>query len=216
MKREVGRIDRAASEDDRLVSGIVRLTAVPIIVNRLLAPAVPLLLKRHPKLQLELFGDGRDFDLARREADLALRLARPKTGGTKLLARRVGALRYAVYASASYSARDADTLPWITYDRARARLPQARWIAAATHRDGARTAPVRLNDAEAVLETVISGVERSLLPCLIADADPQLRRLDDKRSAPLPTGELWLIVPGELRRLPRIKAVAGWIEGGLG
>jgi DNA-binding transcriptional LysR family regulator len=210
MQREVDRIDCA--RDEAPVSDIVRLTSVPIIVNRLLAPAVAALSRRHPQLQLELFGDGRDFDLLRREADLALRLARPKTGGTKLVARRVGALRYAVYAAASCPVREANALPWVTYDETRAHLPQARWIAAAIRGDGARVAPVRLNDAEAVLETVISGAGRSLLPCAVGDADPRLRRLDDTRGASLPTRELWLIMPAELRKLKRIRAVAGWIE----
>jgi len=210
MEREVGRIDCA--QDEAPVSGMVRLTSVPIIVNRLLAPAVAALSRRHPQLQLELFGDGRDFDLVRREADLALRLARPKTGGTKLVARRVGALRYDVYAAASCPAREANALPWVTYDETRAHLPQARWIAAASRGDSARVAPVRLNDAEAVLETVISGAGRSLLPCAVVDPDPRLRRLDDSRGVPLPTRELWLIMPAELRKLKRITAVASWIE----
>src|SRR6266849_321531 len=121
----------------------------------ILVPAAPILLKRHPKLELEFVADARDLSLTRREADLALRLARPKTGGTKVTARRVGTLRYDVYASASRSVRSAKMLPWITYDEAMAHLPQARWIAAAAVRNDEKIAAVRVNDAEAVLEAVI-------------------------------------------------------------
>jgi len=111
------------------------------------------------------------------------RLARSKTGGTKVTARRVGAVRYDVYASASCSARDASVLPWVTYDEAMAHLPQARWIAANADRNRERIAALHVNDAEALLEAVIAGVGRSLLPCVIADRDARLRRLGAKRRA---------------------------------
>jgi len=51
---------------------------------------------------------------------------------------------------------------------------------------------VHVNDAEALLEAVIAGLGRSLLPCVIADGDPRLRRIGVKRRAAL-SRELWLL-----------------------
>jgi DNA-binding transcriptional LysR family regulator len=212
MEREICALDGALTGADDVVSGTVRITSVPIIVNHILVPAAQILLKRHPKLQLEFVADARDLSLTRGETDLALRLARPKTGGTKVMARRVGTMRYDVYASASYSARDAKVLPWITYDEAMAYLPQARWIAATAVRSHERIAAVRVNDAEALLEAVIAGLGRSLLPCVVADGDPRLRRIGVKRGVSLLSRELWLLKHSELRRLGRIEAVVKWIE----
>jgi DNA-binding transcriptional LysR family regulator len=212
IEREVSALDSELSGADEMASGTVRVTSVPIIVNHLLVPAAPILLKRHPKLQLELIGDARDLSLTRREADLALRLARPKAGGTKVTARRVGTLRYDVYVQASCSAGDAKMLPWVSYDEAMADLPQARWIAATIDRNDERIAAVRVNDAEAVLQAVIAGVGRSLLPRVVADGEPRLRRLGNKRDAPALARELWLLTHSELRRLGRIQAVVKWIE----
>lgn len=212
IEHGIDRLDGALAGTDALVSGTVRLTSVPIIVDRVLVPAASILLERHAGLQLELIGDARDFSLTRREADLALRLARPKTGGTRLTTRRVGSLRYGVYASLSCSPREARSLPWITYDETMAHLPQARWIAATAGSGGGKIAALRVNDAEALLQAVISGVGRSLLPCAIADADPGLRRLDGKRHAAVLARELWLIAHSELRTLGRIEAVVAWIE----
>ena len=107
IEREIGTLHAALSGTDDLVSGTVRVTSVPIIVDHLLVPASRFLIERHPQLVLELVGDARDLSLTRREADLALRLARPKTGGTQIKARRVGTLRYASYAAASCSPREA-------------------------------------------------------------------------------------------------------------
>ena len=211
IEREIGALDDALKGTDDAVSGIVRITSVPIIVNHILVPAADSLLQRHPKLRLELVADPRDLSLTRHETDLALRLARPKTGGTKVTARCVGTIRYDVYASVSCSLREAKALPWLTYDESMAHLPQARWIAATAARNYHRIAPVHVNDAEALLEAVIAGLGRTLLPCVIADGDPRLRRIGVKRRAAL-SRELWLLRHSELRTLGRIEAAVKWIE----
>jgi len=211
IEREINALGDAPSSAGDMISGTVRVTSVPIIVNHILVPSAHLLLKRHPRLRLETVGDAKNLSLTRREADLALRLARPKTGGTKVMARRVGTLRYAAYAAASCCPREATTLPWITYDETMAHLPQARWITAAV-RNGESIAAIRVADAENLIEAVAAGIGRSLLPCLIADADARLRRLNARRHATLPARELWLLRHSDLKRLARIEAVIEWIE----
>jgi DNA-binding transcriptional LysR family regulator len=212
IEREISALDVALIDDDDMASGTVRVTSVPIIVNHILVPAAQILLKRHPKLQLEFVGDARDLSLTRRETDLALRLGRPKTGGTKVMARRIGSIRYDVYASSCYSAADAEMLPWVTYDEAMAYLPQARWIATTAIRSHQKIASVRVDDAETLLEAVIAGLGRSLLPCVVADSDPRLRRIGVRRRISVLSRELWLLTHSELRRLGRIEAVVKWIE----
>jgi DNA-binding transcriptional LysR family regulator len=212
IETEIGALDLALAGADDVVCGTVRVTSVPIIINRILVPRAPTLLKRHPKLQLELVADARDLSLTRRETDLALRLGRPKIGGTKVMARRIGALRYEVYAAASCSAREARMLPWVTYDTAMAHLPQARWIAATVARSHETIAAVHVNDAEGLLEAVIAGLGRSLLPCVIADADSRLQKLGGKLRGSVLSRELWLLTHSELRTFGRIEAVVEWIE----
>jgi DNA-binding transcriptional LysR family regulator len=211
IEREINALGDAASSAGDMISGTVRVTSVPIIVNHILVPSAPTLLKHHPRLRLEIVADAKNLSLTRREADLALRLARPKSGGTKVMARRVGTLRYAAYAAASCSPREATTLPWITYDETMAHLPQARWITA-TARIGESIAAIRVADAETLLEAVAAGIGRSLLPCLVGDGDARLRRLNTRRRVTLPARELWLLTHSDLRRLGRIEAVIEWIE----
>jgi DNA-binding transcriptional LysR family regulator len=212
IEREIGLLAGGLAGADDMVAGTVRVTSVPIIINHVLVPALQILLKRHPQLQLELIADARDLSLTRREADLALRLARPKTGGIRVTARRIGTLRYEVYGPAACSAAEAKTLPWITYDEAMAHLPQARWIAAAAAGNDGKIASVRMNDAEAVLEAVIAGLGRSLLPCVVADGDSRLTRLGAKGRPAALNRELWLLAHSELKTLGRIEAVLDWIE----
>jgi DNA-binding transcriptional LysR family regulator len=114
MERQVEVANESLGAGHGQYAGSVKLTSVPIVANRLLVPAIGKLLDRHPALQLELIPDGRDLSLSRREADLAIRLARPSTGGASVKARRIGTLQYSVYAPRSCSAKAAAGLPWIT------------------------------------------------------------------------------------------------------
>jgi DNA-binding transcriptional LysR family regulator len=93
-----------------------------------------------------------------------------------------------------------------------AHLPQARWIAATVARSHETIAAVHVNDAEGLLEAVIAGLGRSLLPCVIADADSRLQKLGGKLRGPVLSRELWLLTHSELRTFGRIEAVVEWIE----
>ena len=212
MERDIDRLANHGPDGEGQVLGMVRLTSVPLVVNRILAPAVDSLFGRHPRLQLELVADARDFSLTRREADMALRMARPKTGGTRVKARRIGTLPFGPYASAAYSGDDLPALPWVMYDERMSSLPQARWMAMAAK--SGQTAPTRLNvgDIETALEAVAAGHGRSVLPRLVADGDARLRRLPEHRGATPLGRELWLLVHSELAELPGTKAVADWID----
>lgn len=207
VEAEVGGLLAALRQTDP-VAGIVRVTAVPLLVNRLLIPDAAPLTARHPQLRLELIADGRDLSLTRREADIALRLARPdEQAGRRILARRLGTLPYAAYALAGLDPR---TLPWLTYDDAMAHLPQAAWLARRARLDRA-AASIVVNDGEGLLQALRAGLGRALLPCLIAARLPWLQRLpiDDP---PLPARELWLLTHPDLRHLARVSAVLAWID----
>ena len=80
MEHQVDLIGEILGDRRERIIGSVRLTSVPMVVNRLLVPAVGSLLERHPELQIELIPDRRDLNLTRREADIAIRLARPTVG----------------------------------------------------------------------------------------------------------------------------------------
>ncbi|MEM9096746.1 MAG: LysR family transcriptional regulator, partial [Pseudomonadota bacterium] len=77
METEIIRLLETARGADQMVQGLVRLTSTPLIVNRLLTPASPALLTAYPGLQIELNAEPADLSLTKRDADMALRLARP-------------------------------------------------------------------------------------------------------------------------------------------
>lgn len=72
METEAGRLVEAVKGADTVASGRVRVTAVPILVNRVLVPSAGELTALHPRLRLELVAESRSLSLTHREADIAL------------------------------------------------------------------------------------------------------------------------------------------------
>jgi DNA-binding transcriptional LysR family regulator len=214
MEQHFRAISEVAGVDQLPVRGTVRITSVPILINRVFARAVGCLLEDHPGLIVELTPESRDLSLTRREADIAVRLARPSTGGAKVRTRRIGALLYAAYAPAALSPREARRLPWITFDDAMSHLPQPKWIARAVKGGSGNVSGLRVHDAETALEAAVAGVGRTLLPVVVADRDARLRRLatDAHDDGQLPRREIWLMTHSEDAELSRISAAASWIE----
>ncbi len=77
MEVEVDFLKAAASGVDASAAGTVRVSAIPMIVNRLLIPALRDLYAAHPQLCLQAIAEPRNVSLTKREADIALRFARP-------------------------------------------------------------------------------------------------------------------------------------------
>jgi DNA-binding transcriptional LysR family regulator len=209
IEAQIGNLDAAVKTHELAVSGTVRLTAVPILINRVLMPALPALIARYPELKIELVADPRDLNLPRRDADIAVRLARPgNDAGERIVARRIGTLTYAVYAATNCAAPHAS--PWLTYEAGMRDLPQAQWIARVAAANGGFAA-VMANDAEALLQGIQAGLGRSLLPCIVADRTPGIVRLPVDHHAP-PEREIWTLTHPDVRPLARISAVLAWLD----
>ena len=213
VEAQIGGLSEVVEGIDAAVSGSVRVTAVPVLVNHVLVPALSTLLARYPELRIELIADARDLNLSRRDADIAVRLARPGDAvGSRVFARRIGTLRYAVYAQKALK-HDALNLQWVAYEDGMAALPQAQWIDDAA-RHGGGFAAVAVNDAESLLQCVQGGLGRSLLPCIVADRTTGLARVDSGGPALLER-EIWTLTHPDVRHLARVSAVLAWIEATL-
>ncbi len=206
VERETQAIESQLTGIDSRAAGTVRLTSVPILVNQLLIPALLNLRQQHPELQLELIAEPRDLSLTKREADIALRLARPRKE-TRNIARRIATLDYAVYGPAEHRE---ERLPWVTYEDNMTDLPQTRWIQDQIGREDDSGALVKVNDAEGVIACLCAGLGKSLLPIPVAQRAPGLRRLPGFPRGP--SRELWLITHPDLRHLTRIRVVLEWLD----
>jgi DNA-binding transcriptional LysR family regulator len=206
IEAEIETLGELATRADSLAAGSVRLTSNPLLVNRLLIPAVDELKTSHPMLRLELVAEPRNLSLTKREADLALRTGRPSKEQS-VIARRIGHLAFAVYGPKRRTSR---SLPWIGLDDGMAHLPNARWMIRAMQEEQAGPPFLIANDLEVILNAIGAGLGKSVLPCAIADRERGVVRLSGE--TPVLSRELWLLVHPELKHLARIKVVVAWIE----
>jgi DNA-binding transcriptional LysR family regulator len=88
MEAEALELECDLQAADGKLEGSLRVTAPDGFVQYVLLPALPHLRREHPVLFLEIRSDLRALDLSRREADVAVRLFRPKEPA--LVARRLG------------------------------------------------------------------------------------------------------------------------------
>ncbi len=196
-------LERTSDATQPVVEGVLRIATTDAVATHLIAPRLRELLGRHPALQVELVASNQVANLARREADLAVRLFRPREPA--LVARRVGTLSFGLYASDDYlrshgRPRDA-RLPGhdlLGFERTVARGPgPASWL-----EELAGRVALRASSATAVLAATRESLGVGLLPCFIADPVPGLSRVVPA----LRSSEIWLTVHGDLRTSARTRA----------
>ncbi|HET7755258.1 MAG TPA: LysR family transcriptional regulator [Anaeromyxobacteraceae bacterium] len=199
---------RADAADRQELTGVVRLTTATHISAYLLAPALQALRSAHPGLVLEIAADQRTFDLTRREADLALRMGRPRDAG--LVTRKLTDIAYGFYASPALVGKrrevDFATDPFVAFDESLASVPQERWIASVAPE---RRVVFRCNSTASLAAAARSGAGIAMLPVFVAVTTPDLVKLAGPEPVP---HELWLLVHGDLRRAPRVEAVISWVD----
>lgn len=225
MERAAADLALAVQGREAAPEGEVRLTAPPGLAQYLVAPALPGLVRRHPRLRLHLDASVEYADLTRREADLALRMARPTVGD--LVVKRLGELRGGAFTGAAYAAelgtlRSLDEARWITWGDDLAYLASAQLLA---ERVPAERLVLRTSHMGTQLTAAHGGVGLVLVdPSSARQAglvEVQLAPALRRALPPLRGGELWLVAHRALREVPRIAAVWTFLaelarEAGLG
>ena len=103
MAAAAAALGRAASGEAAADRGAVRVTASDVVGCEVLPPILAAFHAGHPGIAIELALTNRNEDLARRDADIAVRMVRPIQSG--LVARKIGAARIGLYAHRDYLAR---------------------------------------------------------------------------------------------------------------
>lgn len=201
----VARITARLRDERAALAGTVVVSTVDLVATRLLAPRLGEFRADHPGVRLEFELTDANVSLAAREADVAVRLARPRDDTA--LARRIGTLAFGFYGPRD--GEDVDRLPLAAYGEALAHLPESLWLA--RHWPDAPVG-LRADRAALLLEAVAAG-HRAVLPRLVGDGDPRLRRLDGDE--PPPAREIWRMVHPDRRADPAVAAVVAWIEASL-
>ncbi|MBO9538282.1 LysR family transcriptional regulator [Herbaspirillum sp.] len=181
--------------------GTVRLSAPPAFSSHFIVPRLGALRRRWPGIMLEVIGEAREANLFRREADLALRLERPRAPG--VAARLVGKMGYGLYATRDWIKRPPDAWEFIGYDDNLRHTPQQQWLEKVA---AGRVFALRANDLAALHQGCRAGLGIAALPHFLARTDATLLALES--DIPAPSRNLWLALLPDVRRSPRVKAIA--------
>lgn len=155
-----------------------------------------------PGIIIELVELRETANLARREADLAVRHHPPDSGDLYIA-------KLGVFACAVYARRGAGGTAWVTYTEEQAHYPTARWVQQQLRATGAAVA-LLASDMPMHYAAIRAGAGRGVLPCYVADEDPLLERVT-KPVAEI-AAEYWIIVHRDLRRAACVRAVMDWIR----
>lgn len=201
-------IERRIAARDTALQGRVAVTSIDWLGDYVVAPMLARFGALHASIDLELVNEGRVFNLARGEADLAFRFG--PFAQENLVERKVADVRFGLYASVEYLARHGPPdfaqgcagHAVVTLHRDGGNAPDVDWLR--------RLAPaarvvLRANGISAHLAAVESGEALAVLPRVVAGGRAALQRLETP--VPEPVRAMRLGVHAELRKAPRVRAL---------
>ena len=205
-------IQQLAAGEIQQPSGLVRLSLPEGICHELLIPALPRFRARYPSLRLVLDVSFRSADLTHGEADVALRLFRPKE--PDLVVRRLGTMTMGVYAGADYlktCARPTEPQqladhPCISYGDSLNQLPENQWL---LRHCRAENLLLQSDSTACRLRATEHNLGVSIQPALLADSRPALVRLLEETD--IPGHEIWLTYHRDLLHSARTRAVVEFL-----
>ncbi len=210
IEDEIVKLDRQVIGRDAQLNGTLRVTMPNALATHLLMPDIAEFSKLYPNIHLELAFSNEEFNLRKREADVAIRLT--PNPPDYLVGRQILHPAKGVYASHEYLQKvNPDRLPdkfqWIAWDDSveqKNRLKQSRYS----------SSPIMhiTDDLVAQLEGIKAGMGIAMLPCFIGDTVTSLERLE-LLSMNDNCGALWILTHEDLRATGRVRAFIDFMLG---
>ncbi|MEM7210728.1 MAG: LysR family transcriptional regulator [Pseudomonadota bacterium] len=204
-------IRRISGQDTAISGSVVVSTGEPVAIQ-LIAPGLPEFADRYPDLDLKIVTSWNIADLARGEADIAVRA--DNNPADSLFGKRLFPYFEAIYGEAEYLRTLGTSSPdqpgrWIGWggsDR-----PRPSWV------EKTQYASTRVWGGFESLSLQVAAAEAGLgliaLPCFIGDRAKGLIRAPD--AEPKLARQLWLLTHADLRRTRRIRVVMEFLEDRL-
>lgn len=205
MEASAFAIERETRAEQSPLTGKVTVSAPPVLVGNFLAKHLATFRRLHPGIQISLSGTPRSVSLSRLEADLAIRLVRPKDLSS--VTRKIGVMRFALYASHDYAyLQNPAAWEFIAYDAQSDDMPLQQWLKRIA---GARQIACEVSDIAGHHAAARAGVGIAGLPSFLGDADASLQRMSFN-GEPFAM-DIWMVVHRDLRRTSTIRVVMDFI-----
>jgi len=205
---------RSVGEDGAALSGQLRVSVSEGFGNSFIAPRLAGFVAAHPELEIDLVASSGFLNPSRREADMAVLLARPRKG--PLITRKLSDYSLGLYAPAHRTDwQEAVTatplsragVPVIGYVPDILYAPELDYLGEIE--PGLR-AGVRSSSILAQRRMIAGGAGVGVLPCFLAAGDPALVRV---RPEQVIARAFWLALHRDVAPQPRIRAFIDWLDG---
>lgn len=212
MRDASAAIEMAATGHSQSVEGTVRVTASEIVSTYILPGILATLFDDLPGIEIELVASNTVENLLQRDADIAIRMARPVQND--LITRQLNTLEMGIFAHRSYLARKGEPAGFedlarhviIGYDRNDLVIRGFQAAGFVVDRHYFR---YRCDDQVTAFEAMAAGVGIGFAPRALACRHPELVRLLPDIAIPgLP---MWLTSHRELRTSRKIRMVSDYL-----
>jgi len=208
IEDEVATLDRQVFGRDAELNGSLRVTLPSLLATHLLMPDFAAFSRDFPGIVLEFALSSEEFNLSKREADVAIRLT--KAPPDYLVGRRITHIAKAVYASTDYLqqhelAKYPEKMAWLGWEENEKHtrlIKESEFSQAPIHH--------QINDFLVQLEAAKAGMGLTYLPCFMADPVPSLQRISEVR--PDICGDIWILTHKDLRFTARVRAFIDYMN----
>ncbi|WP_010173515.1 LysR family transcriptional regulator [Pseudomonas sp. PAMC 25886] len=201
--------------DDRL-TGTVRVTTTDSLAIDFLIPAIARLHDAHPDVRVQMDASTQFLNLAKREADIAVRNTRPDN--PDLIARRIARWPVGLFASQGYLDRHGEPEPGSLFEGHdlvvyQPHLHSQKDLTLVSEPLGRGRIVAALSSSLLVRRSIAAGLGIGEIPLISGERDGLVRLWPD-RTRPLPY-DVWLVTHADLRHTARVRVVIDEIVAGF-
>ena len=210
-------VESNLSEEKNQIKGKLIVTTVVSFGTTWLTPRIKEFMDLHPEIEIELIFNDKELDLATRQADVAIRMRRPKQ--LNLIQKKFVNFNYHIYGSNEYlqkngypkNLKDLDKHKFITYGKgAPSPVYNPDWVLKVGSKEGKkRKSLMRVNSVYGLLLAVQSGVGLAALPDYITyNVSGLTKVLPDEPGKPT---ETHFVYPASLKDNARLIAFRNFL-----
>ena len=210
-------VESNLSEEKNQIKGRLIVTTVVSFGTTWLTPRIKEFMDLHPEIEIELIFNDKELDLATRQADVAIRMRRPKQ--LNLIQKKFVNFNYHIYGSNEYlqkngypkNLKDLDKHKFITYGKgAPSPVYNPDWVLKVGSKEGKkRKSLMKVNSVYGLLLAVQSGVGLAALPDYITyNVNGITKVLPDEAGKPT---ETHFVYPASLKDNARLIAFRNFL-----
>jgi DNA-binding transcriptional LysR family regulator len=201
MERAATSFDSEASREGT-GSGLVRVSVAEGFGTWFVAPRIGIFARAFPNITVELVANSGFLNPSRKEADIAILLARPRKGPLKT--RKLVDYTLGLYAAVGIIDPETE-LPLISYIPDFIYAPELNYIDEIA---SSREPTLRSSSINAQAQMIASGAGFGILPCFIGDQDVRLQRIRPKLAF---QRTFWLAVHRDVSAQHRVRHFLDWL-----